>query len=143
MVCPYRPPSKSRIHGSTETVLASLTVGRTPTLATAGRSAPSGRMTLQAYTPKAGERTPSGRARLAVGVPRVLPSSAPWTTGPDRMWGWPRKRTASSISPWAMRARMWVEDTVTPSSSTRGTMSQPRPSSPHSDWSRWGVPSPR
>ncbi len=121
---------------------ALLTVGRTPTLVTAGR-APSGRTTRVAYTPKPGAMTPWGTGRLAVGEPRVRPISLPCTTVPDSMWGWPRNRAACSSSPASTRVRMWVEEMVTPSSSTLGITSQPMPSRAHLSASRWGSPSPR
>ena len=63
-------------------------------------------------------------------------------TAPDSIWGWPRNRAACSSSPASTRVRMWVEEMVTPSSSTLGITSQPIPSWTHLSANRRGLPSP-
>ena len=52
------------------------------------------------------------------------------------------RRVAQRASPASTRVRMWVEEIVTPSSSTLGITSQPIPSWTHLSASRRGLPSP-
>ena len=54
-------------------------------------------------------------------MPSVRPRLSPWTTSPSTMNGPPRKSLAASTSPAATSPRMWLEDTVSPATSTSGT----------------------
>src|SRR5687767_1341896 len=58
---------------------------------------------------------------FAVGKPRPRPRWSPSTTSPSSRNGAPRHRIAPSTSPAATRARIRVEETVSPSTSTSGT----------------------
>ena len=58
---------------------------------------------------------------LAVGKPSSRPRWSPLTTVPSTMNGAPRQWRAPSMSPAATRARIRVEETVSPSTSTSGT----------------------
>ena len=57
---------------------------------------------------------------LAVGKPSSRPRWSPLTTVPSTMKGAPRQRRAASMSPAATRARIRLEETVSPSTSTSG-----------------------
>src|ERR1044072_8529827 len=58
---------------------------------------------------------------VAVGKPSSRPRWSPSTTVPSTMNGAPRQCLAPSMSPAAIRARIRVEETASPSTSTSGT----------------------
>ena len=58
---------------------------------------------------------------LAVGNPSSRPRRSPATTSPRSWNGEPRKRAACSTSPASTSARMWLEETTSPSTSTSVT----------------------
>ena len=68
--------------------------------------------------PWSGTASAGSGTRFAVGKPSVRPRLSPWATIPRIPNGAPSSRAASATAPVAISPRMWVEETISPSSST-------------------------
>ena len=106
--------------------------GRGPSRTSGARRRSSRRATSAARRPARpprGRRRRRGRGRtsagsgtrFAVGKPSVRPRLSPCATGPRSWNGEPRQTLARSISARLDRARMWVEEMISPSTSTSST----------------------
>src|ERR1700728_3956632 len=72
--------------------------------------------------PWPGQTSSSSGIRFAVGKPSSRPRWSPETTSPRSWKGAPRKCSAWSTSPAATRPRMWLDETTSPSTSSRGKL---------------------
>src|SRR5208282_3471923 len=113
-------PVKSRRWLSTVTREPS-NVGRTPTLLAEWYQRPPTRVSV-AYTPRPGSNSWS-QARFSVDTTSRPPVPVPATTRPVSENGRPSSRAASSIRPSVTARRTLVLDTISPPTTTGGTIS--------------------